>query len=291
MAYLIETERLIRLQRIPDKQKSFEYRALQHVYTYFRITTESICFVTGRCSQGAPNQSSRRFSVAEDSLDTGLDPNSEKTSEVGYNDIHLDVNGRWQETLYTKIYGVPETLLTLLSQTVKFANGKERLEGLAHSSKRIANALGRHTKKLERNLWTFRSHHDPPGDGSSESALVTAIHQALIVYFYRQVRKVDAMILQDSVVKALDNLEQWLDNLNHGDDLALLVAWAAFVVACEATTAPLQERALVCLTRVERCAAFLTIRNMSTIARQVWTHRQQTGDWTVSWHDVAMGDQ
>lgn len=249
---------------------------------------ESICFVTGRGSRENLNSSLARFSVTEDTLEAGLDPTLEKTSEVGYNDIHLDVNGRWQETLYTKIYGVPETLLTLLSQTVKLANGKQRLETVAVSSKRVSDALRRHIKRLERNLWMLRlnkssANEEPP----AESPLTLAVHQALIVYFYRQVHRVDAMLLQDSVSKALDKLEPCLENLDHGNDLTLLVAWTAFVVACEAATDTLQQRALECLTRVEGCAAFFTIRKMSQIARRVWELRQQKDDWTISWLDVA----
>lgn len=248
---------------------------------------ESICFVTGRCNRELPNGSLGRFSVTEDTLETGLDPTMEKTSEVGYNDIHLDVNGRWQETLYTKIYGVPETLLTLLSQTVKLANGKQRLEGVAVSSRRVSAALRRHTKRLERNLWTLRLHDDAPTDSPTESPLVQAVYQGLLIYFYRQVQKVDAMLFQDRVGKALDYLEPCLERLHHGHDLTLLVAWTAFVIACEAATDTLQDRALVCLTRVEACAAFFTVRKMSHIARRVWERRQQTDDWTISWLDVA----
>lgn len=288
MIHLIEAERLIRLRGVPGGQRSFQYRALLHVYTYFRIIMESICFVTGRCNREFPNGSLGRFSVTEDTLEAGLDPTSQKSPEEGFNDIHLDVNGRWQETLYTKIYGIPETLLTLLSQTVKLANGKQRLETVAISSKRVSDALRRHTKRLERNLWTVRLHENTPGDHESpESPLISAVYQAVIIYFYRQVQKIDAMLLQDSVGKALDCLEPCLDNLDHGHDLTLLVAWAAFVVACEAATDSLQERALACLIRVEACAAFFTIRKMSHIARRVWEHRQQTDDWTISWLDIA----
>lgn len=287
IVHLIEAERLIRSRKLPDMEKSFQFRALLHVYTYLRIIMESICFVTGRCNRELPNGSLGRFSVTEETLETGLDPTMEKTTEVGYNDIHLDVNGRWQETLYTKIYGVPETLLTLLSQTVKLANGKQRLEAVAISSRRVSEALRRHTKRLERNLWTLHLQEDSSNNSPPGSPLIPAVHQGLLVYFYRQVQKVDAMLLQDLVGKALDHLEPCLDDLNHGHDLTLLVAWTAFVVACEAATDSLQARALVCLTRVEACAAFFTIRKMSHIAQRVWERRQQTDDWTISWLDVA----
>ena len=289
MNHLIDAERLIRQRGPNSTHNTFQYRALIHVYAYYRIIMESICFATGRCTLESPNGSLERFSVTEDTLEVGLDPLAEKTSEVGYNDIHLDFHGKWQETLYTKIYGVPENLLTMLSQTVKLANGKQRLESVAVSSKHVSDALRRHTKRLERNIWALCPRDDTPNDNnqSSTSNLVLAVHQALIVYFYRQVQKVDAMILQDSVRKALDHLEPCLDKLEHGHDLTFLIAWAAFVVACEAATDELQKRALGCLTRIEACASFFIIRRMSHVAQRVWEHRQRTDDWTISWLGVA----
>ena len=284
MTHLIEAERLIRQRGPNSMHNTFQYRALIHVYAYYRIITESVCFATGRCTRGSSNGSLERFSITEDTLEVGLDASVEKCPEVGYNDIHLDFHGKWQETLYTQIYGVPETLLTMLSQTVKLANGKQRLERLAVSSKHVSDALRRHTKRLERNIWTLLPLDD---DQSATSPLVLAVHQALIVYFYRQVQKVDAMILQDSVRKTLDHLEPCLDELEHGHDLTFLVAWTAFVVACEAATDGLQKRALHFLARVEACASFFIIRRMCHVAQQVWEHRQRTDDWTVSWLDVA----
>lgn len=249
---------------------------------------ESLRFVIGSSSDELPSSSFGGFSVTEDALEAGLDPAAEKTSEVGYDDIHLDFNGRWQETLYTKIYGVPETLLTLLSQIVKLTNGRHRLETVATRSPRVADALRRHTKRLERNLWTMRLHGTAVDENiAPDSPFVSAVHQALILYFYRQVKEVDAMLLQDTVCKALNYLEPCLDKLDHGDDLAILFAWTALVVACEAATTSLQERALACLIRVETCAALFTMHKMSKIAQRVWERRRQTDDGTVSWLNVS----
>jgi arginine metabolism regulation protein II len=75
--------------------------------------------------------------------------------------------------------------------------------------------------------------------------------------------------------------------LEHGHDLTFLVAWAAFVVACEAATDGLQKRSLDCLTQIEACAGFFVVRRMSDVAKRVWEHRERTDDWTVSWLDVA----
>ncbi|KAI7555049.1 hypothetical protein KC331_g111 [Hortaea werneckii] len=291
MLHLIEAERILRSRRASAAPITLQYRALSHVYTYFRIIMESIYFVTGqRAGSKQSDGSLGSFSVTEHTLGVGLDPDSEKTSDLGYNDIHLDVHGRWQETLYTNIYGVPESFLTLLSQTVKLANGKTNLEKAAANSLYVTDALRRHIKALERNLWSFPSRRIGTEDTVTEQSLISGVHHALTVYFYRHVYKMDAMLLQDSVRKAVDQLGPWLDHLECGSDLTLLVAWAAFVVTCEAATDPLQELALNCLTRAESCSAFFTVRKFSHIAPKVWERRKQSNDWTISWLDIVVED-
>lgn len=287
MDYLIEAERILRLREAEGCRRSFQDRALSHVYTYFRIIVESIRFVTGHEDRDTPNGPPDRFSVTAEMLEAGLDANAEKTSDIGYDDIHLDVSGRWRETLYTKIYGVPETLLTMLSQVVKLANGKQRLETIAMTSRRVSEGLRRHIKRLERNIWTFQQLQVTAHDGLAERALTSAVHRALIIYFYRMVVPSDAMLLQDLVSKALDDLVQCLDNVQAEHDLTLLVAWATFVVACEAATPPFQQRALACLAQIEKHAASSTICRLVRVARKVWDRRQLVDDWTFSWLDVA----
>ncbi|OTA28548.1 hypothetical protein BTJ68_09727 [Hortaea werneckii EXF-2000] len=291
MLHLIEAERILRTRRASAAPITLQYRALSHVYTYFRIIMESIYFVTGQRSGSKQGDGSLgSFSVTEHNLGVGLDPDLEKTSDLGYNDIHLDVHGRWHETLYTNIYGVPESFLTLLSQTVKLANGKTNLEKAAANSLYVTDALRRHIKTLERNIWAFPSKGIGTEDTVTERPLISGVHHALTVYFYRHVHKLDAMLLQDSVRKAVDQLGPWLDHLECGSDLTLLVAWAAFVVTCEAATEPLQELALNCLTRAESCSAFFTVRKLSHIAPKVWERRKQSNDWTISWLDIVVED-
>lgn len=45
-----------------------------------------------------------------------------KDRERGENDLLLQDPGRWDATIYPEMFGVPESLLALLSQTIRLAN-------------------------------------------------------------------------------------------------------------------------------------------------------------------------
>ena len=309
----MDAERLIRLRGLP-KQKSFKIRILHHMYTHLRIMSESISFSPDIGSGGnntvgplGPSHM-RTFHVAVDSLNIGLDPAQEKNADLGYNDIHLDVQGRWQQTLYPIIYGIPESLMTLLSQTISLANEKARLESIARTDNRVSVALADHVKTLEGNIWSWSPPPEPAGPerpehlahGLDQGELIhhpqarlmaQAIHSALIIYFYRRVYNMSAMIVQDLVRRTLDNLEGCTDQTINDPDFSTSLAWPAFIVACEAATPELQERSLNYLKAVEvRGGACFTPKPASLIVSMIRHRRQTTGQWTISWPDVLAGD-
>ncbi|KAF5228686.1 hypothetical protein FAUST_10916 [Fusarium austroamericanum] len=193
--FLLDAERLIRLRGLVN-QNPFETRLLHHMYTHLRVIAESMSLCTEAITESSANENqvqelSRTFRITEEGLNIGLDPAQEKTDDIGYNDIHLEVQGRWNHTLYPVIYGIPESLMTLLSQTVSLSNEKARLENVARCNPGISEALAKHTKTLENRIWAWPSTLDPTGPvevSSRTTDLVTqpqirsmtlAIHQAL----------------------------------------------------------------------------------------------------------------
>ncbi|KAK1479368.1 hypothetical protein CTAM01_14715 [Colletotrichum tamarilloi] len=170
------------------------------------------------------------FHIREESLNTGLDPNEEKNETVGYADIHLESQGLWRETLHSNIHGIPESLMTLLAQTIQLSNEKDHLETRARSNPKLAIDLKTHVKTLEGRIWTWSIESEiailsaagksqPIDNGTnlitqpSTQSMVQAMHRALIIYFYRQIRDVSAMLLQTVIDQALGYLSlvliQW----------------------------------------------------------------------------------
>ncbi|TEA10869.1 Arginine metabolism regulation protein II [Colletotrichum sidae] len=343
--FLLDAERLIRLRGLA-LPRSFNLRVLHHVYTHLRVIAESTDVATiadPSPSLPAPSSSSssssklsqtqtqtqaelaqattemavslRKFRLAEHSLGAELDVSREKPAEVGYADIHLDVSGRWPATMYPDIYGVPESLMTLLSQTISLANDKSKLERVARRDAAVSAALARHVKTLEQHIWSWtldaeNASSDPgsepepepePEPGRSRDvarrdgmlaehpvirSLALAMHQALIIYFYRRVYNMSAMVIQDAVRKTLDFVEPCLEEVADDYDFATSVGWASFIAACEATTADLQDQGRKILEVIDIHGIIYGADRPSVLAESVWERRRESGDWTLSWPDV-----
>lgn len=308
---LIDAEHLIRLRGIPSK-KSYRLRVLHHMYTHLRVIMEStdVSSSFGTLPTEAPETYSSdsnmaivpvsKFRIAEASLGE-LDSERDKPDDIGYNDIHLEVSGNWQLTMYPEMYGIPETLMTLHAQTIGLVNEKSKLELAALSDPSVALALKRHIKTLEQKIWTWKQAvlmgpERPPSDllGADDppapdfNPLALAIQQALIIYFYRRVYNMSALIMQEEVRKTLEYIQPYLDIRKYDQDFAITIGWALFLAACEAATPELQKRSMKCLEVIDHCGIFVETSKPSTIAKAVWQRREQLGDLSFSWPDLMV---
>lgn len=316
-ALLADAQRLIQLRGFPIR-KSFNVRMLHHMYTHIRVLAESTRQPTAMSAHAAipdppvagaviKQMGFRNFNVRKEFLGTDLDLKQEKPPDIGYTDIHLTISGSWPATLYPDIYGLPESLVTLLSQTLSLANSRPELDAMAAINPVVSLALSRHIKTLEQNIWSYTietTTNLPAGPGrpgnliSSDTSLwehpqtrcmIMAMHQSIIVYFYRRIYRMSAMIVQNAVCKALEYLEPCLDIFLQDQDFASSVAWCSFIVGCEAATEELQEKAAECLRKTDYVGIILSSpRKPSEVAAAVWERRRQTGDWTFSWPELLM---
>lgn len=304
-AFLIDAERLIRLRGIPNPKKSFGMRVLHHVYTHLRILDESFSQHTDEDPEDATSppltESSassatdlRKFRISPESLNAGLDSSALKILDLGYNDIHLEIQGFWTGSLFLQIYGIPESLLTLLSQTICLANDEKRLERMAAANSILSAAVARHTKTLEARLWSrsladvCATFCDPAGtyEDPCMKSFVAAMHQAILIYFYRRVTNVHAMLIQNLVQKVLESLQPCMMEAQD-PDFVMTVAWPYLIAASEAATPELQQLALRCLNSIDALRVPFVLENATKVAQQVWQRREQTQDYTISWLDVA----
>lgn len=310
-AFLIDAERLIRLRGIPNPKKSFKTRLLHHVYTHLRIIFESLSATTDNdddevsspplTNHGALDGGAlRKFRMSAESLNAGLDNSTLKLSDIGYSDIHLEVQGNWAQTLFPQIYGIPESLLTLLSQTICLANDRRRLDKIATTNPVLSIAISKHIKTLEGNLWSWSpaaeqglrqlntmtcEQKDAFERDPLVKTLVAAMHDAILIYFYRRVSNVHAMMMQDLVRKVLERLEPCMMDARD-PDFATTVAWPYLIASSEAVTPELQQLALRCLNSIDASGLPFVLENATNVAQQVWQRRQQSQDYTISWLDI-----
>ena len=118
--------------------------------------------------------------------------------------------------------------------------------------------------------------------------MALSIHQALIIYFYRRVYNMNAMILQDLVKKTLQYLEPCMEQMADDQDFATSLAWPAFIAACEAVSPDLQEKALKCLSATDNRGVYFTPKPARDIVSRIWQRRTDSNDWTMSWPSVML---
>lgn len=199
-----------------------------------------------------------------------------KDKEVGLHDIHLQDPRQYSDTMYLQIYGLPETWLSLLSQTTRLANVKDMLRLDSNMQKSIS----KRTARLEDMICTFASNTTSlPNELTTTlpptQYMLRALKSALVIFFYRRIRDLNPLILQshvDDVINALRHFDLSLGQMNlQGPG----TAWPAFVAGCEAS---LGSRRDTLLKWIEK-AFWKTGQNCYRAAREmmqkVWARRDQ----------------
>lgn len=203
-----------------------------------------------RTSQRASDQTTEQKRI-QDSQDTALDSflyleayqvkpgqkdyTPQRNSE-GQLDIHLTSPFVDRDGMCMQIYGVPETWLRLVSQTTRLANILDKLNpAIRKADAETFASLQPKSSALESAVCAFKSRFQvDPAYVSPHSQMVRALSGALVIFFYRRIRGIQPLMLQDSVNQVIDSL--------HAFDLALEehnmpgpgTAWPAFVAGAEA---------------------------------------------------------
>ncbi|OAA70112.1 C6 transcription factor [Akanthomyces lecanii RCEF 1005] len=266
-----------------------QLRTLHHVYTYLRIMTESTCgcILRNICPARPGSRMSlvteesrhklRSFRVADQSTESDLRMSIQKIAPAAYEDVHLEVMGDWTKSLFPELYGLPESLLGLLSQTIRLANEQELLHRDANVDVSMITNLCRRTKALEQNILSWKLPY-----GQIIPRLATTFHQAVILFYYRRVQNINGLMLQDGVQKVLANLSA----TDEPHEAAPLL-WPAFLAACEAIEPFLREGLEDWLVRMGERTCIPAFGAVAEMARQVWALREEKRDYTLSWFDVT----
>ncbi|CAG8020568.1 unnamed protein product [Penicillium salamii] len=313
---LVESECLIRKRGLSKAHKSVKVRILHHVYTYIRIMAESTCgcalmdICPTRPSQWLASDetnfaSLRSFRVVDHSTTSDLDSTLEKTSHIGTNDIHLEILGVWKESLFQELYGLPESLIGLLSQTIRLANEQELLHRDTTVDIDLVLSLNERTKTLEHQVLSWKGDQAASvsqEDGSrtmspdskntrSDYAISLVVHQGLILFYYRRMHNMNALILQDTVRKVLGFVKEIeISRLsNYHREASLL--WPTFIAACEALEPELQTGLLDWIASTGTRTSIPAFAAAADVVQRVWEMRQEKMDYTLSWFNVMEHDR
>ncbi|GME34273.1 Succinate-semialdehyde dehydrogenase [Neofusicoccum parvum] len=291
--YLLDAERLIRLHGLTKSQKSRKVRLLHHCYAYLRIMYETTSLSM------APGSSFRVFD-----WDSDLEMQQEKDSELAVNDLHLEIPGHWRGSLYPDVYGIPESLMLLISQATRLGNEREVMQTMPGDASFTAGTFFQRAKAVERLIckWKPPPHNYPEGyDPTIDPHLVDsnrrvvdhillAMHQALIIYFYRRVYDLNPLVLQPNVEETILHLQQIQAEDTATGSYTVGIVWPGFIAGCEATSPDLQQRFLAWFEASEKNSTLPTFKAAAAVAQTVWKRREEQGD-EVSWPTVLREQQ
>ncbi|PWY92974.1 C6 transcription factor [Aspergillus sclerotioniger CBS 115572] len=304
---LLDCENWIQFRGLPKTRKSRKVRLLHHCYVYLRIFQEStsvlpVPHVEAEIDPASPETvrsvaSTRSFRLRqwEGRLDQRM--SELKEQHQGENDLHLEIPGRWDSTMYPQIFGMPESLLFLLSQVTRLGNERDLSDSGTYTGALDFKQFAARARSLERCISTWRP--PPISDEDADSIvgqanatlirlMLSALHKALLIFFYRRVYDVDPMILQDKAWQVRDALAQVDRDDVPGTRVAAPFAWAAFIAACEALEPTLQDWFATWFETSARRSGLGTFKLALRTARQVWERQRHplNSSASTSWPQI-----
>lgn len=223
-----------------------------------------------------------------------------KTRELGENDLHLARPGLWTSTLYPEIWGIPESWMILLSQTIRLGNEKDLADSIDDTNTMSLREYSQCAKALERCVLDWNSTAESTNDvmfpdtqhqilnidWTISSSALQALHHALIIYFYRRIHNIDAKLLQDEVVKVRDSLLACRQHMQSGGRYLAGLNWPAFVAACEATDVSLQYSFLEWFDLCSHHNGQQSLNKMQEFVKFLWAKRREPQGASITWLDL-----
>lgn len=303
--YILDAERLLRLRGLPKRRTSHKTRLLVNVYTWLRIVGEStyvlhdysapdafiktLSHQIDICESSSQNTASGSITERDirlddflhiDSLDNNLDIDDPKDERKDITDIHLQDSRKSLYTLGKQVYGISETWLSLVSQTTRLANVLEKLRTAQTSElpieSKVWNFLQERSDRLENVIHSYAS-REPDADAtmapsSPDAHILQALNAALVILFYRRVRRVHPVILEsqvEKVVLALESINMESYHIGPG------FLWPVFLAGCEATKKAHQDSILRLIGEAKKQCCLAPFILAGDIMAELWLMRDE----------------
>jgi arginine metabolism regulation protein II len=229
-------------------------------------------------------------------------------------------------SMFEEIYGIPETLLSLLSKATSLSNEIRAHKGQDDDPLLDPDLIVR-SKELETNILRWRiielgmddasyvdslanldtesdsglsdigSSGEPTAENQAQDAATTlglqastslnlAIHHGILIYYYRRIPNLDPSLLQFHVDAIMKLLRHCRHEMKKVGIINCGIVWPGFLAAAEALGCARQASIRSFLRESTRISGMRSFDIAMDVAEEVWRLRAEKGNAAVSWVHV-----
>ncbi|EXJ94659.1 hypothetical protein A1O1_03055 [Capronia coronata CBS 617.96] len=215
-------------------------------------------------------------------------------------------------SIFEQIYSLPESLFQLISRVTELAQRMEELRRNEYKTSITGrDPLSDEVAQLETDVCGWKNEVPNPehghvplqcpncmsnvtcdsgpdciGNPSRTSLLYhfrEAMHSALLIYFYRCVRRIDTHILQHFVIKTIEHLSRYGERKRESNDPSSNLCWPGFIAGCEALDTNTRELFSAWFSRETALTGIRMFEVAGQAVKQVWEARDLKKDRNLSW--------
>jgi arginine metabolism regulation protein II len=294
--YLREINRLIAIYGTEVSRISTTLRTLQNIFYYIRTMQDTLGVFSSEKLIHSPSLSTRP-GICFHSIETS----SSIPEACSCND------GSNSQSLFERVFSIPPSLFGLISRVTAFIHETEGVD-INEATHTNSSLLSDRVNQLETEIWDWSSTSNNGVSPSPTTCLhglafsspdtanhatdsplhhyIEAMHSAVLIYFYRCVRKVDPLMIQHLVDKTIDSLARCTELRQKTHDPSSDICWPLFIAGCEALI-PSTRKRVQDLFAIEAARTGIRMFEKACQATvEVWCVRDRRRNRHLSWSAI-----
>lgn len=305
-AYLHDVEQLISVRGQTRFCGSKSVRMLHSTFLYLSTLQASVRVFSGNSISENMLKSTHSTNIWDKLLDS--DNSTEEAAIEDDNSTSSSSDSHVSSSIFEQVYSVPEPLFRLIGRVTLL---QRRIE--QHSTGRAATRdqpnITQEIADLEHDICSWKNDTPPeslprvadalletpssPNHGGSREVryhLRTAVHAAILIFFYKSIRKIDTYAVQPFVERTARSLQLYAEAKRASGDNSSCTCWPGFVAGCEALDPDMRQLMSQWFETETAQTGIRMFEMAGQAAKDVWNARDQSGDRNLPWSEILKKD-